>query len=331
MKKFFITGGEGFIGSHLIEQILKNGDYVNALVNYNSFGNIGWLENCINHKNINIFFGDLKDPDTYLKFLVKSEYVINLASLISVPYSYVASKSNLENNISGSHFLYNSCINLKLKIIHVLSSEVYGTPKKFPLMKKHLNPQSPYAASKAGSDHVAKSYFYSYGLPITIIRPFNNFGPRQSSRAVIPTIIFQALKENEIKLGNINTRRDFLFVEDTVTGLLSAINCNKNLAGEEINLGTNFSFQIKEILNLISSIMNKKLKVKLNKNKLRPKRSEVQILICDYSKAKKILKWEPQHKGKIGMKLALIKTINWYQRNYLNKLLNLKSKKILFK
>ena len=136
-EKFFITGGEGFIGSHLIEQILKNGDYVNALVNYNSFGNIGWLENCINHKNINIFFGDLKDPDTYLKFLVKSEYVINLASLISVPYSYVASKSNLENNILGSHFLYNSCINLKIKkIIHVSSSEVYGTPKKFPLMKK---------------------------------------------------------------------------------------------------------------------------------------------------------------------------------------------------
>ena len=144
--------------------------------------------------------------------------------------------------------MYNSCINLKIKkIIHVSSSEVYGTPKKIPINEKTIfNPQSPYAASKAGSDHVAKSYFYSYGLPITIIRPFNNFGPRQSSRAVIPTIIFQALKENEIKLGNINTRRDFLFVEDTVTGLLSAINCNKNLAGEEINLELILVFRLKK-------------------------------------------------------------------------------------
>ena len=333
MKKFFITGGEGFIGSHLIEQIIKNGDYVNALVNYNSFGNIGWLENCMKHKNINIFFGDLKDPDTYSKFLVKSDYVINLASLISVPYSYTASKSNLENNILGSHFLYNSCINLKIKkIIHVSSSEVYGTPKKTPINETTIfNPQSPYAASKAGSDHVAKSYFYSYGLPIVIIRPFNNFGPRQSSRAVIPTIIFQSLKENEIKLGNINTQRDFLFVEDTVRGLLTTINCNNNLAGEEINLGTNFCFRIKEIINLVSLIINKKLKVKLNKSKLRPKKSEVEILICDYSKAKRILRWEPKYKGKNGMKSALTKTINWYQKNYQNKLLNFKSKKVFFK
>lgn len=333
MKKYFITGGEGFIGSHLIEKVLSNGDYVYALVNYNSFGNIGWLESSVNKKNIKIFYGDLKDPDTYFDFLKKSEYVINLASLISVPYSYSASKSYLENNILGCHFLYNKCLALNIKkIIHISSSEVYGTPKKTPINEDTIfNPQSPYAASKAASDHVAKSYFYSYGLPIIIIRPFNNFGPRQSSRAVIPTIIFQGLKGNEIKLGNIYTKRDFLYVEDTVRGILSAITSNKKLFGEEINLGTNHSFQIKEIFNLISELMNKKLIIKLNKNKLRPKKSEVQILLCDYSKAKKILNWEPSYKGKNGMKKALLKTLNWYEKNYDNQLLNFKTKNVFYK
>ena len=333
MKKYFITGGEGFIGSHLIEKILSQGDYVYSLVNYNSFGNVGWLENSINHKNLKIFYGDLKDPDTYFNFLKKSEFVINLASLISVPYSYTASKSYLENNILGSHFLYNKCLDLNLKkIIHISSSEVYGTPKKIPINEKTIfNPQSPYAASKAASDHVAKSYFYSYELPITIIRPFNNFGPRQSSRAVIPTIIFQALNGKEIKLGNVDTNRDFLYVEDTTRGILAAINSKKKLLGEEINLGTNHSFKIKEIVNLISNILKKKLIIKLNKDKLRPKKSEVEILLCDYSKAKKILNWEPLYKNKIGMSNALLKTINWYQKNLNNQLLNFKNKNVLFK
>ena len=333
MKKFFITGGEGFIGSHLIEKILAYGNYVYALVNYNSFGNIGWLENSINNKNLKIFYGDLKDPDTYYKYLKKSDYVVNLASLISVPYSYIASKSNLENNVLGSHFLYNKCIGLNLKkIVHISSSEVYGTPSKTPINENTVfNPQSPYAASKAASDHVAKSYFFSYQLPIIIIRPFNNFGPRQSSRAVIPTIIFQALKSNEIRLGNIHTKRDFLFVEDTVRGILSAINSKKNLFGEEINLGTNYSIKIKEIVNLISKLLDKKLIIKLNKEKLRPKKSEVQILLCDYSKAKRILGWEPKHKNRNGVKSALLKTLTWYQQNYKNQLLNFKNKNVLFK
>ncbi len=333
MKKYFITGGEGFIGSHLVEKILANGNYVYALVNYNSFGNVGWLEEIVNKKNIKIFYGDLKDPDTYFSFLKKSDYVINLASLISVPYSYAASKSYLENNILGCHFLYNKCLDLNIKkIIHISSSEVYGTPKKIPINEKTIfNPQSPYAASKAASDHVAKSYFYSYNLPIITIRPFNNFGPRQSSRAVIPTIIFQGLKGNEIKLGNVNTKRDFLFVDDTVKGIIAAINSNKNLFGEDINLGTNHSFKIKEIFNLISMLMNKKLIIKLNKEKLRPKKSEVEILKCDYSKAEKTLKWKPLYKGNVGMKKALSKTLHWYEKNYSNQLLNFKTKNVLFK
>lgn len=330
MKKYFITGGEGFIGSHLIDKVLNRGDFVFSLVHYNSFGNAGWLNKNFNHKNLKIIYGDLKDPDTYYKFLKNSEYVINLASLISVPYSYTASKSYLENNILGNHFLYNKCLNLKLKkIIHISSSEVYGTPKKIPISEKTIfNPQSPYAASKAAGDHVAKSYFLSYGLPIIIIRPFNNFGPRQSSRAVIPTIMLQALKGNIIKLGNISTKRDFLYVDDTVRGILAAIKSNKNILGEEINLGTNYSCQIKEIVELVSILMKKKLYIKLNKEKLRPKKSEVDILLCDYKKARKILDWKPNYKNKASLKIALSITLEWYRKNFNNQLLNFKNKNI---
>ena len=328
MKKYFITGSEGFIGSHLIEKVLKDGNFVFALVNYNSFGNIGWLKSySSNHKRLKIIFGDIRDPGTYLKYLKKTDYVINLASLISVPYSYFAPRSYIENNILGCHFLYNSCEKLKIKkIIHISSSEVYGTPKKIPIKETTIfNPQSPYAASKAGADHLAKSYFFSFNLPIIILRPFNNFGPRQSLRAVIPTIINQALKGNKIRLGNVNTKRDFLYVEDTIDAIIKAVRSKKNLLGEEINLGTNHTFKIIAIVRTISSILRKKLYLKLNKQKLRPKASEVDILMCDYTKAQRKLNWKPKFKSTKGLKAALKKTIEWYEKNYDNELLNPKN------
>ncbi len=328
MKKYFITGSEGFIGSNLVEKLLEQNNFVFALVNYNSFGNIGWLNKLkFKNKRLKIIFGDLKDPDTYLDCLSKSDYIINLASLISVPYSYSGPKSYLENNILGCHFLYNSCRNLKIKkIIHISSSEVYGTPKKIPITENTIfNPQSPYAASKAGADHVAKSYFYSFNLPIITLRPFNNFGPKQSLRAVIPTIIDQALKGNQIKLGKISTKRDFLYVTDTIDAILKTINSNKILFGEEINLGTNYTIKVSEIVSLVSWILKKKLILKLNKNKLRPKASEVEILKCDYKKAKIKLNWKPKFIGKKGFKAALKKTIDWYKVNSKNELLNSKN------
>ena len=328
MKKYFVTGSEGFIGSSLVEKLLEQKNFVFALVSYNSFGNIGWLRKISSkNKRLKVIFGDLKDPDTYSDFLSKSDYVINLASLISVPYSYSGPKSYLENNILGCHFLYSSCRNLKIKkIIHISSSEVYGTPKTLPITENTIyNPQSPYAASKAGADHVAKSYFYSFDLPIIILRPFNNFGPKQSLRAVIPTIINQALKGEEIKLGKVSTRRDFLYVSDTVEAILKTIGSNKNLFGEEINLGTNYTFKVNEVVNLVSSILKKKLVLKLNKEKLRPKASEVEILKCDYKKAKEKLNWRPKFMGKKGFKAALILTIDWYKLNYDNELLNSKN------
>ena len=328
MKKYFVTGSEGFIGSSLVEKLLEQKDFVFALVSYNSFGNIGWLRKISSkNKRLKVIFGDLKDPDTYSDFLSKSDYVINLASLISVPYSYSGPKSYLENNILGCHFLYSSCRNLKIKkIIHISSSEVYGTPKTLPITENTIyNPQSPYAASKAGADHVAKSYFYSFDLPIIILRPFNNFGPKQSLRAVIPTIINQALKGEEIKIGKVSTRRDFLYVSDTVEAILKTISSNKNLFGEEINLGTNYTFKVNEVVNLVSSILKKKLVLKLNKEKLRPKASEVEILKCNYKKAKEKLNWRPKFMGKKGFKAALKLTIDWYKLNSENELLNTKN------
>ena len=325
MKKYFITGSEGFIGSHLVEKILKDGNFVYALVNYNSFGSTGWLKvYSSNFKRLKIIFGDIRDPGTYCNYLKKSDYVINLASLISVPYSYLGPKSYIENNILGCHFLYESCKNLKIKkIIHISTSEVYGTPKKLPIKETTIfNPQSPYAASKAGADHIAKSYFYSFNLPIIILRPFNNFGPRQSSRAVIPTIINQALEGNQIKLGNVYTRRDFLYVADTVDAIIKTVNSKKILLGEEINLGTNFTIKVIDVVKIISSILGKKLNLKLNKQKLRPKASEVDVLMCDYSKAQKKLNWKPKFQGSKGLKEALKITIDWYKKNSSNDLLN---------
>jgi len=325
MKKYFITGCEGFIGSHLVEKVLKDGNSVYALVNYNSFGSTGWLKvYSSNFKRLKIIFGDIRDPGTYCNYLKKSDYVINLASLISVPYSYLGPKSYIENNILGCHFLYESCKNLKIKkIIHISTSEVYGTPKKLPIKETTIfNPQSPYAASKAGADHIAKSYFYSFNLPIIILRPFNNFGPRQSSRAVIPTIINQALEGNQIKLGNVYTRRDFLYVADTVDAIIKTVNSKKILLGEEINLGTNFTIKVIDVVKIISSILGKKLNLKLNKQKLRPKTSEVDVLMCDYSKALKKLNWKPKFQGSKGLKEALKITIDWYKKNSHNDLLN---------
>lgn len=325
MKKYFITGSEGFIGSHLVEKILKDGNFVFALVNYNSFGNIGWLKrHSVNFEKLKIIFGDIRDPGTYFNYLKKSDYLINLASLISVPYSYHGPKSYIENNIIGCHFLYESCKNLNLKkIIHISTSEVYGTPKKLPIKETTIfNPQSPYAASKASADHIAKSYFYSFNLPIIILRPFNNFGPRQSSRAVIPTIINQALKGSKIKLGNINTKRDFLYVKDTVEAITKTIKSKKDLFGEEINLGTNYTFRVIDIVKIISSILRKKLYLKLNKQKLRPKASEVDILKCDYAKAQKKINWRPKFKSSRGFKEALKITLDWYKKNADDELLN---------
>ena len=323
-KKIFITGSEGFIGSHIVEKFLSLNYDVYALVLYNSFGNLGNL-NFLPKKyldKIKIIFGDLRDENTYSKILRHVDYVVNLASLISIPYSYSANKSYFENNIIGSSNLFRTCIDKKNieKIIHFSSSEVYGTPKHLPIRESFaFNPQSPYAASKAAVDHIAKSFYYSYNIPITVLRPFNNFGPRQSRRAIIPEIIFQALISDKVYLGTTKTKRDFLFVEDTSEAVVKIINSKNEYflkGGGEINIGTGNLIKIEEVAFFIKKILNKNFKIIVDKKRIRPKNSEVKYLQCDYSKLKKILKWKPKYNSKKNFYEALEITINFYKKYF---------------
>jgi dTDP-glucose 4,6-dehydratase len=316
-KTLFITGAEGFIGSHLTEKLINLGYNVNALILYNFSGDIGNLK-YIDKKNkkLNVIFGDIADTATYISYLKRSQIVINLASLISVPYSFKAPLSNFQNNILGTSNFFLACKNLKIeKFIHFSSSEIYGTPKKIPITEKtHINPQSPYAASKASIDQIAKSFYFSYGLPIVILRPFNNYGPRQSRRAIIPEIICQLLKKNTIKLGDISTKRDFLYVNDTVSAVLKIMN-SKNVLGQEINIGSHNFYKIEDIIKIVAEILSKKVFVKLDKSRLRPKKSEVKYLLCDYSKAKRLINWSPSIKNKTQFKKSLFTTIEFYKKN----------------
>jgi len=289
----------------------------NTLILYNFSGDIGNLKYIVNKsKKLNIIFGDIADTGTYEGYLKKSQIVINLASLISVPYSFKAPFSNFQNNILGTSNFLLACKNLKIeKFIHFSSSEIYGTPKKIPITENTpINPQSPYAASKASIDQIAKSFYFSYGLPIVILRPFNNYGPRQSRRAIIPEVICQILKKDTVKLGDINTQRDFLYVNDTVNAVLKVIN-NKNILGQEINIGSNKFYRIKDIIEIVSEILSKKVIVKLDKSRLRPKKSEVKYLLCDYSKAKRIINWSPSITNKTQFKKSLFTTIEFYKKN----------------
>jgi dTDP-glucose 4,6-dehydratase len=324
-KKIFITGSEGFIGSHVVEKFISLNYDVYALVLYNSFGHLGNL-NFLPKKyldKVKIIFGDLKDENTYNNILKRVDYVVNLASLISIPYSYSANKSYFENNIIGSSNLFRACINKNniKKIVHFSSSEVYGTPKRLPINESFVfNPQSPYAASKAAADHIAKSFYYSYNLPITILRPFNNFGPRQSRRAVIPEIIFQALRSDKIYLGDIKTKRDFLFVDDTSEAVVKIINSKNKyfLGGGEINIGTGNLIKIEEVVFFIRKILNRNFKIIIDKKRIRPKNSEVKYLQCDYHKFEKMSKWKPKYNNKKDFYEALKITVNFYQKYFLN-------------
>lgn len=317
--KVLITGSEGFIGSHLVELLVKSGYKVTALTLYNSFNDIGWLKNIDKKvlKKIKIFSGDIRDKSLVDEILKNKDVVINLAALIGIPYSYKSVESYVDTNVKGTMNLLNSAKKYKIKrFIQTSTSEVYGTAKYIPIDEKHpLSGQSPYAASKIASDQLALSYYRSFDLPVTILRPFNTFGPRQSLRAVIPTIISQCLfNDGIVKLGNINTTRDFVFINDTVNAFRLAIK-NKNILGEVINIGNNFEISIKEIIKNISQITNKKIKIKIENKRIRAKKSEVYRLYSDNRKAKKILKWKLNYSGINGFRKGLSETINWQLNN----------------
>ena len=317
--KVLITGSEGFIGSHLVELLVKSGYKVTALTLYNSFNDIGWLKNIDKKvlKKVKVFSGDIRDKSLVDEILKNKDVVINLAALIGIPYSYKSVESYVDTNVKGTMNLLNSAKKYKVKrFIQTSTSEVYGTAKYIPIDEKHpLSGQSPYAASKIASDQLALSYYRSFDLPVTILRPFNTFGPRQSLRAVIPTIISQCLfNDGIVKLGNINTTRDFVFINDTVNAFRLAIK-NKNILGEVINIGNNFEISIKEIIKNISQITNKKIKIKIENKRIRAKKSEVYRLYSDNRKAKKILKWKLNYSGINGFRKGLSETINWQLNN----------------
>jgi NAD dependent epimerase/dehydratase len=316
--KILVTGSEGFIGSHLIEALVKKKYNVKALVLYNSFNSWGWLDSLspeIKNK-IKVKLGDIRDSENINQHIKDTDVVINLAALIAIPFSYLAPRSYVDTNVNGVLNILNSCLKNKIKqLIHISTSEVYGTPKKVPILETNqLNAQSPYAATKIAADQLAMSFNKAYDLPVSIIRPFNTFGPRQSSRAIIPSIITQSLTKKVIEVGSLHPRRDLLFVEDTVQGIISAIG-NKKTIGEVINLGSGFDVSVKQIIQRIGTITKKKIKFKISKERIRPKKSEVDRLLASNEKAKKILKWAPKNSGSSGLNYGLEKTIKWFSQS----------------
>ena len=306
--KILITGSSGFIGSHLTEYLVERGYEVVAFDRYNSNNHHGWLEKSKYKKKIEFVLGDIRDYDSVNKAMKSCQSVMHLAALIGIPYSYISPTAYIKTNVEGTLNLLESAKNLKLKQIIITStSEVYGTAIKKKLSENdELKAQSPYAASKIAADQLSLSYYRSFGLPVKIIRPFNTFGPRQSARAVIPTIITQALSKNKIKIGNLNTTRDFLYVKDLCAAYEKILK-SKKLIGQVTNVGVDSEISIKNLISKISKILKIKLIPVVEKKRVRPQKSEVLRLKCDNTKIKKMTNWKPKYEIDEGLK----KLIKW--------------------
>ena len=321
--RVLVTGADGFIGSHLTEALVRNGYEVRAFVYYNSFNSWGWLDHCADDvKNkFEVFAGDIRDPHGVKKAMTGCDAVLHLAALIAIPFSYHSPDSYVDTNIKGTLNVLQAARELNVsRVIHTSTSEVYGTAQYVPIDEKHpLQGQSPYSATKIGADQLAFSFYSSFNLPVVTLRPFNTYGPRQSARAVIPTIITQIANGNsQIKLGSITPTRDFIFISDTVNGFISALS-SKSGVGEVINLGSNFEISIQDIASLIGEIMNQEIKVIDSDERIRPENSEVNRLWADNSKAKELLSWKPEYASLNGLKRGLEETVNWFKRpNNLN-------------
>jgi len=312
-RRVLVTGADGFIGSHLIELLVKQGFQVRALSQYNSFNYWGWLEdlNCI--KEVEVVSGDVRDPH-FCKHITKDiDTVFHLAALIAIPYSYVAPDSYVDTNVKGTLNICQAALDNGVKrVIHTSTSEVYGTARYVPIDEKHpLQAQSPYSASKIAADAMALSYFNAFNLPLTIARPFNTYGPRQSARAVIPTIISQiANGKKQIKLGDVSPTRDFNYVTDTCNGFLALANCDEAI-GETVNIGSNFEISVSDTLNLIRELMNSDVEFIIDEQRVRPEKSEVFRLWCDNTKIRNLTGFEPQYNIRQGLK----ETIEWFTKS----------------
>ena len=318
MKNVLVTGADGFIGSHLAETLVRRGYNVRAMVLYNSFDSWGWLDESPREIRdaIEVMAGDVRDNGFVRSALKGQDAVMHLAALIAIPYSYVAPQSYVDVNVTGTLNIVSAARDFgTAKIVHTSTSECYGTAQFVPITEEHpLVGQSPYAASKIGADQIALSFHRSFGVPVTVARPFNTYGPRQSARAVIPTTITQiAAGKTEIELGALSPTRDFNFVQDTVDGLIAILNA-KGTDGETINLGSGHEISIGDLVELIGTVMNKHVKVVSKTERMRPEKSEVERLLADASKAKRMTGWTPSLAGRDGLRRGLEMTAAWFSQ-----------------
>ena len=317
MKKILVTGADGFIGSHLTEALVRGGHDVRAFVLYNSFNSWGWLDQCGEdvRGKFEVFAGDIRDPHGVRKAMAGCDRVLHLAALIAIPYSYHSPDTYVDTNIKGTLNVVQAARELEVeKIVHTSTSEVYGTAQYVPIDEKHpLQGQSPYSASKIGADQIAMSFYTSFGTPVAILRPFNTYGPRQSARAVIPTIIIQlANGKRQIKLGAVHPTRDFNYVTDTVAGFIAALQSSQ-ATGEVINIGSNFEISIGDTARTIGEVMGVEIDIVADEQRLRPEKSEVERLWAANAKAQELLGWQPQCGGLEGFRFGLSETVDWFR------------------
>ncbi|MCG5238921.1 NAD-dependent 4,6-dehydratase LegB [Azospirillum doebereinerae] len=312
-----VTGADGFIGSHLVEALVKRGKAVRAFVQYNSFNSWGWLDHAPPEalRGVDVVAGDIRDFASIRAAMKGCDTVFHLAALIAIPYSYQAPQTYIDTNITGTLNILQAARELGVsKVVHTSTSEVYGTARFVPITEEHpLCAQSPYAASKIGADQMALACHLSFGTPVAIARPFNTYGPRQSARAVIPTIITQALSGRPgIKLGAAHTTRDFNYVQDTVAGFL-AVADSPNSIGQTINIGSNFEISIAETVAVVAEVIGVPLDIFSEQARVRPADSEVERLWADNSKARVLLGWEPRYGGRAGFMRGIAETVDWFR------------------
>ncbi len=314
-KKVLVTGAEGFIGSHLTERLVELGAEVTALVQYNSFNNWGWMDTFDKNmkNNIKVVTGDIREYDGIKRTVKGNDVVFHLAALIAIPYSYLSPMAYVRTNVEGTTNVLEACREYEVeKVVHTSTSETYGTALYVPIDEKHpMQGQSPYSASKIGADKIAESFYKSFNLPVATIRPFNTYGPRQSARAVIPTIISQILSgKTEIKLGDLTPTRDFNYVKDTAEAFIKIAESDKTI-GEVINAGSNYEISVGDTIELIIKLIGKEVKVLRDEVRIRPQNSEVNRLWADNTKIKELTGWSP----KVTIEEGLKETIDWMKDN----------------
>ena len=318
-RKILVTGADGFIGSHLIEELVRRGYDTRAFVMYNSFNTWGWLDHAEPEvrKSLDVFAGDIRDPHGVKQATKGCDAVLHLAALIAIPYSYHSPDTYVDTNVKGTLNVVQAARELGVeKVVHTSTSEVYGTARFVPITEEHpLQGQSPYSASKIGADQIAMSFYSSFDTPVAIIRPFNTYGPRQSARAFIPTVITQiAARAHTLKLGALHPTRDLNYVADTVAGFI-AVTESDNSIGEVINIGSNYEISMGETASIIADIMGVDIEIITDPQRLRPGKSEVERLWADTSKAQRLLNHIPNYAGLDGLRRGLTDTVEWFLRN----------------